>query len=225
MSTDPKRAHARELAASHLARGDATGWFEELYRQAADDTANVPWADLRPNPNVVEWFLANPASGEGQGALVVGCGLGDDAEFLAARGYCVTAFDISPTAIDWCRRRFPNSPVNYVVGNLLAPASGWRHAFDFVLEAYTLQVLPEELRETAIALLADTVKPGGRLLVVCRGRNPEDPKGQMPWPLLREEMAAFERVGLTLAGFEEFWDRHDDPPAWRYRAHYTRPVA
>jgi hypothetical protein len=94
-----------------------------------------------------------------------------------------------------------------------------------VLEVYTLQVLPEELRETAIAVLADTVKPGGRLLVVCRGRNPEDPKGQMPWPLLREEMSAFERDGLRLADFEEFWDRHDEPPVRRYRAHYTRPVA
>jgi hypothetical protein len=94
-----------------------------------------------------------------------------------------------------------------------------------VLEVYTLQVLPEDLRAKAIAALADTVKPGGTLLVVCRGRNPEDPKGQMPWPLLQAELSDLERAGLSLVAFEEFWDQHDEPPAWRFRAQYTRPVA
>ncbi len=225
MPTDPKRTYARELAASHLARGDATGWFEELYRRAEGDSTKVPWADLRPNPNIVEWLEAHPIKGGGQTALVVGCGLGDDAEFLATLGFEVTAFDISPLAIDWCQRRFPNSRVRYEIGNLIAPAPHWRRACDFVLEAYTLQVLPQDLRTKAIAALAETVKPGGTLLVVCRGRNPEDPKGQMPWPLLRAELSDLERVGLSLAAFEEFWDRHDDPPVWRFRGQYTRPVA
>jgi SAM-dependent methyltransferase len=225
MSTDPKRAPARELAASYVARGDATGWFEELYRRAEGDSTKVPWADLRPNPNVVEWLEANPTDGDGQTALVVGCGLGDDAEYIATLGFRVTAFDISPSAIGWCQRRFPNSAVSYEIGDLLAPSADWRGSFDFVLEAYTLQVLPEELRKKAIAALAATVKPGGTLVVVCRGRNPADPKGQMPWPLLQEELCALERVGLSLVAFEEFWDRHDDPPAWRFRAQYMRPVA
>jgi SAM-dependent methyltransferase len=225
MSTDPKRGQARDLAASYVARGDATGWFEELYRRAEGDSTKIPWADLRPNPNLVEWLEANSINGDGQTALVVGCGLGDDAEFLATLGFRVTAFDISASAISWCHQRFPNSAVSYEIGNLLAPAPQWRRAFDFVLEAYTLQVLPEDLRTKAIAALADTVKPGGTLLVVCRGRNPEDPKGQMPWPLLQAELSALERVGLSLVAFEEFWDLHDDPPAWRFRAQYTRPVA
>ena len=37
----------------------------------------------------------------------------DDAEALATQEYQVTAFDISPTAIAWCRERFPNTTVNY----------------------------------------------------------------------------------------------------------------
>ncbi|MDZ7952448.1 hypothetical protein [Nostoc sp. DedQUE09] len=35
----------------------------------------------------------------GQKALVIGCGLGDDAEALAHLGFEVTTFDISPTAM------------------------------------------------------------------------------------------------------------------------------
>ena len=30
------RERAREIARASLARGDATGWFEELYREAAE---------------------------------------------------------------------------------------------------------------------------------------------------------------------------------------------
>ncbi|MCC5670705.1 class I SAM-dependent methyltransferase [Nostoc sp. CHAB 5784] len=41
----------------------------------------------------------------GQKALVIGCGLGDDAEAIASLGFEVTAFDISPTAIAWCQER------------------------------------------------------------------------------------------------------------------------
>ena len=56
---------------------------------------------------------------------MVACGLGDDAEALAAAGWRVTAFDISPAAIAWCRERFPASPVDYQVQDLSAVPSSW----------------------------------------------------------------------------------------------------
>src|SRR5687767_2842505 len=104
----PDRSSARALAQQHLSKNDPLGWFEPLYAGANDDPGAVPWADMRPNPNLVDWLDAHslPLS-PGRAALVVGCGLGDDAEELARRGFRVTAFDISATAIGWCRRRFP----------------------------------------------------------------------------------------------------------------------
>ena len=54
--SQPDRARARRLAAESLERGDAVGWFEELYVAAEGEAAQIPWADLRVNPNLSTWL-------------------------------------------------------------------------------------------------------------------------------------------------------------------------
>src|SRR5580698_10377381 len=76
------RSTARELAERSLSNGDPTGWFEELYHLAERQPGVVPWADKRPNPHLVEWLEQRRISGRDRLALVVGCGYGDDAEWL-----------------------------------------------------------------------------------------------------------------------------------------------
>jgi SAM-dependent methyltransferase len=215
------RARARELARRHLAAGDAVGWFELLYAGAAGDPRTISWADMRPNPSLLSWLTSPRAAHLGRAAIVVGCGLGDDAEELARRGQRVTAFDVAATAVDWCRRRFSQSAVSYLVADLLQPPDVWRGAFDFVLEAYTLQVLPPTIRRAAVHQVADFVAPGGTLLVIARGRDSEQPEGEMPWPLTRSELSALEAAGLVCQSFEDYLDA-EDPPARRFRATYRR---
>jgi ubiquinone/menaquinone biosynthesis C-methylase UbiE len=153
-------------------------------------------------------------------ALVVGSGLGDDAEALAAHGLEVTAFDIAPTAIAWTRRRFPESSVDYRVANLFELPAVWKGAFDFVFEAFTLQALPPELRPAAAAAIAATVAPGGTALVIARGRDEDEPLGELPWPLTREELlrlfAGLERMQLD--------DYFDEQPVRRLRLTLRRSV-
>jgi SAM-dependent methyltransferase len=216
------RATARELAQRHVADGDPLGWFETLYATAAGDASIIPWADLMPNPNLVSWLESRGVVGSGRKALKVGCGLGDDAEELSRRGFDTTAFDISPTAISWCRRRFPSSSVRYVEADLLRPPGDWARRFNLVVESYTLQVLPSELRGDAIRRVAGFVAPGGTLLVIARGREPSESEGMMPWPLTRREMAAFEDAGLIELDFEDYQD-DEDPPVRRFRATYELP--
>ena len=72
--------------------------FEKIYAQAGDDLSEIPWATLRPMPELVSW-LDRQAPAAGQTALVVACGLGDDAEEVSRRGFRVTAFDLVPAAI------------------------------------------------------------------------------------------------------------------------------
>ena len=176
----PDRKRARQLAGESLARGDATGWFERLYEEAAGDSEVVPWADMRPNPNFLSWAERCGLEGQGKRAADIGCGLGDNAEELARRGFEVVAFDVSKTAIDWCRRRFPQSRVEYEVADLLALPLAWQRAMAFVLETYTIQVLQGDARKRAIDCIAGLVARGGTLLVIARGRDNDEPGGQMP---------------------------------------------
>jgi SAM-dependent methyltransferase len=215
------RAQARQLAHEFIQRGDATGWFEELYRQAQGNEQAIHWADMEVNPNLVGWLDHRNIHGKGKLALVVGCGLGDDAEELARRGFEVVAFDIAPTAIAWCRQRFPHSPVAYVVADVFDPPSAWQGSFDFVLEAYTLQVLPAAVRSKAIASIAGLLAKEGTLLVICRGRSPQEPQGNLPWPLTMEELNLFKGAGLRQGHFEDYLDQ-EELPVRRFRVEYQR---
>jgi SAM-dependent methyltransferase len=215
------RAKARQLALEFVQRGDATGWFEELYTQAQGNEQAIHWADMEVNPNLVEWLDHRNIQGKGKLALVVGCGLGDDAEELARRGFEVVAFDIAPVAIAWCRKRFPQSPVEYVVADVLEPPSAWQGDFDFILEAYTLQVLPAAVRSKAIASIASLLTIEGTLLVICRGRSPEEPQGDLPWPLTTEELNLFTSAGLQQVQFEDYFDQ-EEPPKRRFWVEYLR---
>lgn len=213
------RARARELAKEFIERGDPKGWFEAFYTEANGDESAIPWADLAPDPQLARWL--KDKNGEGQTALVIGCGLGDDAEAVAERGFAVTAFDISPQAIAWCRRRFPHSKVNYVAADLLYPPVEWDKAFNLVIEINTLQVLPDDLQPAAMSAAAEFLAGGGALLVIARAREPEEDRGSMPWPLTRAELAGFEALGLEQITFEDYLD-DETPPVRRFRVHYRK---
>lgn len=214
------RATAREIAKRHLDAGDPIGWFEDLYSSAGEDTSIIPWADLIPNPNLVGWLDRYGTTVSGR-ALKVGSGLGDDAEELACCGYQTTAFDISETAVAWSRKRFPNSAVKYVVADLFDAPDDWKGSFDFVLESYTLQVLPPALRAEAIQCVASFVALDGMLLVIARGRDTKEPEGAMPWPPTKEELKTFQSHGLKEISFEDYMDK-EDPPVRRFRVTYQR---
>jgi SAM-dependent methyltransferase len=217
-----KRARVRELALQFTQKGDQLGWFEALYKEAGGDNSAIPWADMEPNPRLVEFWQKHPLQTIGKRALVIGSGLGDDSEQLATWGFKTTAFDISPTAIAATRKRYPNSAVEYVVADLFDPPAAWRRAFDFVLEVYTVQAFTGELRARAVAKIADLVSPHGQLLVIARGREEGEPEGQgPPWPLTRDEIDGFLRAGLAEESFEDY---ADPEPPWvrRFRALYRR---
>jgi SAM-dependent methyltransferase len=201
---------------------DPTGWFEPLYAAAARGEGEVPWDGNAPAAHLVEWTAARDLDGRGRRALVVGCGLGDDAEHVAGLRFATVAFDISPSAIRLARERFPESAVEYVVADLLDAPREWRAAFDLVVESITVQALHASVRPRAIAAIAATVAPGGTLLVLSAAREPDDPADGPPWPLTRAEVESFATGGVEAVRIEDL-RRAGDPWGRRWRAEFTRP--
>lgn len=196
------------------------------------------------------WAEKSGLRGEGRKALVVGCGLGDDAVYLDDLGFDVTGFDISPTAIEWARKLHKDRDIRFEVADLFDPPAEWTvrknrppnatgtdknpvatapgsdgAGFDFVLEVYTIQPLPLEMRERVMDSIAALVAPGGELVVVTRGREDDEEVVKVPWPVSRKELSRFEENGLEQTHFEVMPDDTDDEPADRYVVVYRRKAA
>jgi 2-polyprenyl-3-methyl-5-hydroxy-6-metoxy-1,4-benzoquinol methylase len=218
---EERRARVREIQEEFAKRGDTLGWFDALYKEAAGDNDVIPWADLEPNTYFRKWAEANGLKGEGRTSLVVGCGLGDDAKFLHDLGFTVTAFDISPTAIEWAKKLYGDIDIQFEVADLFEPPRGWLGSFDFVLEIYTIQPLPLDMRPQVIDAVAAFVTENGRLVLVTRGREDDEEPDQMPWPLSRRDLIRFEKNGLTQTDFVVMDAEKVDEPQ-RFVVEYER---
>ena len=123
----------------------------------------------RPNPRLVEHVSAMAPGA----AIDVGCGEGADAVWLASRGWEVLGVDVSSVALERARE--------HAVGAGVADRTSWRQ-LDLVagdrlpstadLVSVQFLHLPESVFASVYAGLADSVRPGGRLLVT--GHHPAD---------------------------------------------------
>jgi len=218
---DESRARTKQLQTEFASRGDITGWFEVLYKESEGNNELIPWADLEPNLYLRRWVEANGLLGDGRSALVVGCGLGDDARYLHDLGFKVTGFDISPTAIDWARRLHAETDIQFEVADLFQPFRGWLGAFDLVLEVYTIQPLPIEMRPKVIDAISAFVGQNGRLIVVTRGRDDEEASEEVPWPVSRHDLKRFQENGLDEVDFVVMQPEDEDEPC-RFVVEYIR---
>lgn len=220
MTAQDPDENARRLSGEAAPDGDPTAWFERLYADAAQGQAIIPWDRRVPHPLLVEWIEQQPANSVGR-TLVVGSGLGDDAAFLAARRYRVIAFDISKSAIESARRRFPSTPADFRVADLLNPPAEWRQHFDLVVETYTTQSLPVRLRATVALHVGRFVAPGGKLLVLAVAQDGDAPVDGPPWPLSRADIESFAVEGLEVVSLELV---REPPGMHHWRAVFARPA-
>lgn len=170
---------------------DAAFW-DRMYRDR-----KAPW-DPEPNDTLAEVAAGLPAGA----ALDMGCGEGADAIWLAARGWRVTAADVSGAALERARAADPEGCVEWRKADFEAwdPPAG---AFDLV-SAHFLHV-PPAARPAFFARLARATRPGGTLVFVAH--HPSD-LATMPWrPNIPDLYFTAEEV---VAALGEGWEVQED---------------
>ncbi len=208
------------LAAEALGAGEPNAWFDRLYGEGVAGRISMPWDRDAPHPLLRDWAEGLPDGGlrgDGHRALVVGCGLGADAEYLASLGFATTAFDLSPNAVVTARSRHPESVVDYRVADLLSPPPEWAGAFDLVVEIFTIQAMPDPPRSQAIPSITGFVAPGGTLFAVAfRAAGDVDETDGPPFALTASTVG-------SLAGDRLVVDRLESPRPELWRAVFRAP--
>jgi SAM-dependent methyltransferase len=148
-------------------------FWDERYQ-----SSSTLWSG-RPNPQLVtEAADLRPGT-----ALDVGCGEGADAIWLAEHGWRVTAVDLSVVALERAAAQALR------IGAEVARRITWQHAdlgswippaASYDLVSAQFMHLPEDQRELIFRQLAESVAPGGTLLIV--GHHPSDLQTTIPRP-------------------------------------------
>ncbi|MDP3377421.1 MAG: methyltransferase domain-containing protein [Brevundimonas sp.] len=132
-----------------------TAW-DQLYLEN-----QTPWDKGSPAPPLVAWLSQNSPPGR---ALVPGCGLGHDVAHLLSVGIDAYGLDLSPTAIERAKARYPAHHDRFWLGDLFALPPHQAGPFDLLFEHTCLCALPPELRPAYADTAARLLRPGGRLI-------------------------------------------------------------
>ncbi len=151
------------------------------------------WDVGRPQRAVYDLELA----GEIPRAVVdVGCGTGEHALFLAARGHVVCAVDPSARDVARAMRRARERGLRVAFATEeLTRLERLGRSFDGALDAGTFHRVELGARADYARALASVVRPGGRLFVLCFGDHERGPGG--PRRVSRAELCTvLEGAGL-----------------------------
>ena len=139
--------------------------YDDRYRQV--HSASLCWFAETPSPIVydtIRKFGILPT----EKLLEIGCGEGRDAHFLLNRGYDLLATDISPAAVEFCRREAPEYTDSFQVMDCLDTDCSDR--FDFIYAIAVVHMLvPDADRSKFYRFIREHLTKSGIALICSMG--------------------------------------------------------
>lgn len=203
--------------------GNPAEHFDAMYAEGLP-----PWEIGRPQPE----FVALASSGRISGSVLdSGCGTGENALMLAARGLQVVGVDISPMAISRARQKAVEREldVRFEVHDVLDlpsldfVARGGK--FRSILDSGVFHVFDDASRAKYVRSLGAALEPGGRLfMLVFSDQEPGDwgPRRITQAEIREAFKDGWEIEEIVPARFDTLLDR---PPVKAWRATIRRTTA
>ncbi|HEY9305938.1 MAG TPA: class I SAM-dependent methyltransferase [Mycobacterium sp.] len=188
--------------------------FDALYRgespaEGIPAIPTPPWDNKAPKDTVVAWHTEGLVHGD---VLDIGCGLGDNAIYLAQHGFNVTGLDISPTALVTAERRAKDAGVQVKFATADATVlEGYTDAFDTVVDSGMFHCLHDDAKRRYAAAVHRATRDGAILLLACFC-DAHSGEAEWPRPTVTEQMLrdVLDGAGWDIASLEPTTVRRDE---------------
>lgn len=189
-------------------------FYSKIY--AEEGTVHLGWTAGTANPEIVN-LVYEGAISVGSKILEVGCGLGTESVFLAARGMDVTAMDISEAAVKRGKQIADvyGVNVNWVADDLIK-SDLFNEEFDIITDQGCFHHMHEDERKLYAEKIKKYLKPGG--MFILRSFSDKIPGGPQPRRVSSDDLINTFHADFKLEHMERILsfssERYDKPISW-----------
>ena len=139
--------------------------YEDRYKTAHEK--GVSWEQMKNTPIVMDIINRYHLHPE-QSLLEIGCGEGRDSATVLENGFHLMATDISPEAIDYCKKKMPDFESKFMVLDCLS--SDLNEKFDFIYSIAVVHMFVlDEDRNGFYQFIRSHLKSDGIALICSMG--------------------------------------------------------